>query len=255
MINRSLLKQVLKFRNSNPTNGSVSKLYSLVNKYEEEHAVFIIDSRTGKRAEIVNYVAFFEFISDVVGSKIESFDQIERILNAETREEQSKETGNTKTRYIEVFDKTIIFQTKDNSPIVYKEHPNINEDEIILAVENGETFLNIYNKMSKYGFDKFVYLGGYSNTATRNFLEDKNVVFYLDYDIEAIRIFKSFKCKSKKIFMHPEIEEYFINTKSNELYLKQRKNMPDKNSIDNDLLPLWNLINKYSAVVEQEEIS
>lgn len=234
---------------------SITKLYNLVNKYEEEHSIFIIDSRIGKRAEIVNHVAFFDFISDSIGSKVESFEQIERILNAETREEQSKETGNTKTRYIEVFDKTIIFQTKDNNPIIYKEHPIIKNDNIILAVENGETFLNIYRKMAKFGFNHFVYLGGYSNIVTRKFLEDKNVIFYLDYDIEAMKIYNSFKCNSKEFFMYPNIEEYFKATKSNDLYLKQRKNMPDKNSLDNDLLPLWNLINKYSTVVEQEEIS
>jgi len=250
----SLLKQALKFHNDTPTHSSILKFYNIISKYEEEHEIFIIDSRSGKRAEIVNYIAFFEFISDITESKIESFEQIERILNAKTREEQSQVSGNTKMRYIEVFDNVIIFQENNNRPELYKEPPYISSDDVILAVENGETFLNIYSKMSEFGFSNFVYLGGFSNIATRKFLEDKNVVFYLDYDIEALRIFKSFNCKTKKIFMHPQIEEYFNKTKSNELYLKQRKNMPEKNLIENELIPLWNLIKNYSTVVEQEEI-
>jgi hypothetical protein len=193
-------------------------------------------------------------LSDSIETKIESFEQIEKILNSKTREEQSQASGNTKTRYIEVFDNVVIFQQNNNNPQIYKTFPIIKDEEIILAVENGETFLNIYNKMTEFGFSNFVYLGGFSNTVTREFLDDKNVVFYLDYDIEAMRIYKSFNCKTKKLFMHPQIEEYFKNTKSNELYFKQRKNMPTRENLEYELIPLWDLINKYSTVVEQEEI-
>jgi hypothetical protein len=37
--------------------------------------------------------------------------------------------------------------------------------------------------MSKFGFEQFIYLSGYPNSLTKSFLLDKNVVFFLDYDI------------------------------------------------------------------------
>jgi len=105
--------------------------------------------------------------------------------------------------------------------------------------------------MSDYGFNQFIYLGGMSNSATRDFLKDKDVTFFLDYDIEAIRIYDSFKCQQKKFFRHPKLEEYFSSTKFNNepLYRKQLSSLPKSHD---ELQWLIDLIKKHSAVVEQE---
>jgi hypothetical protein len=124
-------------------------------------------------------------------------------------------------------------------------------DTPLLAVENGETFLNIYDTASKFGYDQYIYLGGMSNSATREFLKDKNVTFFLDYDIEAIRIYDSFECRSKHFFMHPEIEDYFANEKyrNEALYRKQLFALPTSHP---ELQWLIDLIKQHSAVIEQE---
>ena len=113
------------------------------------------------------------------------------------------------------------------------------------------TFLNIFNTMSKFGFEQFIYLSGYPNSLTKSFLLDKNVVFFLDYDIEAIRIYDSIKCKSKEFFKFPDIEKYFENETilNKKLYLKQRNYLQEKHF---ELQWLIDLIKKYSGVLEQE---
>ncbi|MBN2782430.1 MAG: hypothetical protein JXQ66_04250, partial [Campylobacterales bacterium] len=110
---------------------------------------------------------------------------------------------------------------------------------------------DVASRMTKYGFENFVYLGGFANTLTREFLKDKDVVFFLDFDIEAIRIYDSFECKSKKFFRPDDIEDYFQNYSNQTLYKKQRKSLPDAHK---ELDWLIKLITKYSVVVEQEAI-
>ena len=86
---------------------------------------------------------------------------------------------------------------------------------------------------------------------TKNFLLDKDVVFFLDYDIEAIKIYDSIKCKSKDFFKFPDIEKYFENETilNKKLYLKQRNYLQEKHS---ELQWLIDLIKKHSGVLEQE---
>jgi len=83
----------------------------------------------------------------------------------------------------------------------------------------------------------------------QEFLKDKEVTFFLDYDIEAIRIYDSCICKKKSFFKYPEIESYFKEYGNKDLYLKQRANLP---KLHKELGWLISLIYKYSTVVEQE---
>jgi hypothetical protein len=124
----------------------------------------------------------------------------------------------------------------------------------IVAIENGETFLNIdrYAKHFKENF--FVYISGYANTLTRDFLRSKNVTFFVDFDIEGMNIYESFFCKSKKLHIPQDIESYFLNKKYHnvELYKKQRDRF--KAEYSKELMPVVKLIKKYNTVVEQEII-
>ncbi|AKF24661.1 hypothetical protein YH65_04125 [Sulfurovum lithotrophicum] len=204
---------------------------------------------------MLDWEKFFLFLSEIGnnGKSISSFEEIEQLLSStQSRKENIENTGDSKSRYILVFDGVVIFQHGDEEPRLYK-----NSDEIIvndtpiLAVENGETFLNIYDIASRFDYDQFLYLGGMSNSATRKFLKDKDVTFFLDYDIEAIRIYDSFKCRSKSFFKHPKLENYFSNAKyrNEELYRKQLSSLP---STHDELQWLIDFINQYSAVIEQE---
>ena len=254
-MNRTLLNQAIKFKNNTPTYSQTIHLNELVKQYQKDNDLYFVELKLRQKSKILDYEKFFVFLSEVGndGKIISSFEDIECLLApTTTRQENIENTGDSKSRYISVFDGVVIFQHTDKEPKLYK-----NPDEIILndtpilAVENGETFLNIYDIASKFGYDQYLYLGGMSNRATREFLKDKNVTFFLDYDIEAIRIYDSFKCRSKSFLKHPEIENYFANTKyqNEELYRKQLSALPVKHD---ELQWLIDLINQHSAVIEQE---
>ena len=254
-MDKTLLNQALKFHNNLPTFSQTTHLNELAKQYQKENDLYFIELKLRQKSKVLDWEKFFVFLSEVGndGKTISSFEDIKRLLApTTTRQENIENTGDSKSRYISVFDGIVVFQHTNEEPKLYK-----NPDEIILndtpilAVENGETFLNIYDIASKFGYDQYIYLGGMSNRATREFLKDKNVTFFLDYDIEAIRIYDSFECRSKSFFKHPEIENCFVNAKyqNEELYRKQLSALPAKHD---ELQWLIDLINQHSAVIEQE---
>jgi len=254
-MDKTLLKQAQRFQNNTPTYSQTTYLNELAKQYQKDNDLYFIELKLRQKSKVLDYEKFFVFLSEVGndGKPISSFEDVECLLApTTTRQENIENTGDSKSRYISVFDGVVIFQHANEEPKLYK-----NPDEIILndtpilAVENGETFLNIYDIASKFGYDQYIYLGGMSNRATREFLEDKNVTFFLDYDIEAIRIYDSFECRSKNFFKHPEIENYFANItyQNEELYRKQLSAFPAKHD---ELQWLIDLINQHSAVIEQE---
>ena len=253
-MNKTLLNQALKFKYSLPSNSQIIMLSSSILEYQKENEIYFFTYKHGKKPEIVDKTAFFNFLSEINDLDIKNFEDIEILLKESTsRKESIEKTGDSKEYYSKVFDKVIVFQKEDTSPILYKnikDIPIIN-DKPVLVVENGETFLNIYNIMTKFGFSQFLYLSGFPNSLTKEFLKDKDTVFFLDYDIEAIRIYDSVQCKHKEFFNHPDIEEYFSNKKilNKKLYLKQRKYLPKEHT---ELQWLINLIQKNSGVIEQE---
>jgi len=252
-MNKSLLNQALKFKTSSPTFSQIEKLYKEALLYQTQNDVFFIKAKHRTKSEILDMQLFFEFVSEHIldNVAVNSFDDIEKILQAKTRKENIATSGDSKNSIVRVFDNVVIYQEGNSNPILCTDITDVKPKEQILAIENGETFLNIYPLMSRFGFKEYIYLGGFSNTLTREFLKDKNVVFFLDYDIEAIRIYDSFECKSKSFFKHPDIESYFKNNGNQTLYLKQRAALPTKHT---ELQWLIDLINKYSVVVEQEII-
>lgn len=250
-MSKSLLNQALKFKENNPTFSQIEKLYREAQIYQTHNDVIFLKAKPRTKSEIVDIELFFEFISEHIlqSVTVTSFEDIENIMQAKTREENIATSGDSKNSIVRVFDNVIIYQKANTHPILSKEIQDIQTQGPIVAVENGETFLNIYPLMSRFGFQEYIYLGGFSNTLTREFLKDKSVVFFLDYDIEAIRIYDSFTCKSKSFFKHPDIESYFQNHGNQKLYLKQRAALPNKHT---ELQWLLDLIKTYSVVVEQE---
>jgi len=254
-MDKTLLKQAQRFYNSTPTFSQTTYLNKLAKQYQKDNDLYFIELKLRQKSKVLDWEKFFLFLSEMGndGKTISSFEDIERLLApTTTRQENIENTGDSKSRYISVFDGVVIFQHANEEPKLYKNPDEIRVgDTPILAVENGETFLNIYDIASQFGYNQFIYLGGLSNRATREFLKDKNVTFFLDYDIEAIRIYDSFECGSKSFFKHPDIENYFANSKckNEELYRKQLSALPVKHD---ELQWLIDLINQYSAVIEQE---
>jgi len=254
-MDKTLLRQALKFKDNDPTYSQTKHFNKLVKTYQQEHDITFAYLKLGQKSKILDWKEFFLFLSEKgnEGRVISSFDEIDRLLAPTiTRQENIKNTGDSKSRYIKVFDKVVIYQNGNAPPQIYSNPTEITlNGSTILAVENGETFLRIYSSMSDYGFDHFVYLGGMSNGATRDFFKDKNVTFFLDYDIEAIRIYDSFECKKKSFFKHPDIEKYFSSARyrNEALYRKQLSSLPESHT---ELQWLIDLIKEYSAVVEQE---
>ncbi|HIP14705.1 MAG TPA: hypothetical protein EYG74_04380 [Sulfurimonas autotrophica] len=254
-MNKTLLKQALKFKDNTPTSSHTTHFNELAKQYQIDNETFFVEIKRGKRSKVLDWEKFFHFLSEKGndGKTIISFDNIEQLLvSTESRKENIENTGDSKSRYISVFDGVVIFQHGSEEPKLYKNPDEITVGDIpILVVENGETFLNIYEIASSFGYDQFVYLGGMGNKATREFLKDKEVTFFLDYDIEAIRIYDSFVCKKKSFFKHPDIEKYFSNARyrNEALYRKQLSSLPESHT---ELQWLIDLIKGYSAVVEQE---
>jgi hypothetical protein len=254
-MNKTLLRQALKFKDGSPTFSQTKQLNIAIKKYEQETQKRFSKIRYGQRSKILNLEQFFSFLSEVANDNrpIHSFEEIEEILTpSNSRQENIRKSGNSKNSYIGVFNNIVIFAKLGERPKLYKNYESIPlEDSPILAIENGESFLNIENFATKFGFGQYLYLGGMSNKATREFLKDKDVIFFLDYDIEAIRIYNSFQCRSKSFFRHPEIESFFANSqiKNEKLYRKQLYALENE---DDELQWLINLIKKYGTVVEQE---
>lgn len=252
-MDKILLKQALLFQDEMPQHSKIKKFYEMATGYQNLNNCFFIESKRRQRAKIYDNEKFFEFISEMLldGKSISSFEEIQNILQANSRQVAIETSGDSKNSITKIFGSVVIYQISNENPVLYKSFSKIKTKGKILAVENGETFLNIYPTMSKFGFNEFVYLGGMANTATRNFLKDKEVVFFLDYDIEAIRIYDSFQCKSKEFFKHPNLEQAFCDKKiTNEaLYRKQLKNMPNSHK---ELQWLLKLIKDNNAVLEQE---
>ena len=249
-----VLQQAIKFKNSTPLKNQIEKLLKLALKYQEDNFLYFIESKHGKKPEILDFKIFFEFLSSINNLEIKDFEDIEKFLKIPiNRSESIKINGNSKEFYTKVFQKVLLFKRVFENPILYQDitEIKIKENSKILAVENAELFLNIDNISKEFGFSQIVYLGGFSNTLTREFLKDKDVVFFLDYDIEAIRIYDSFECKTKIFFKHPKVEEYFSNKRylNQKLYLKQRANLPKNHE---ELNWLIQIINKNCAVLEQE---
>ncbi len=132
-----------------------------------------------------------------------------------------------------------------------KELTNITD---FVAIENGETFLNIDKYTNYFKAEYFVYLSGYANTLTREFLKSKRVDFFVDYDIEGMNIYESFECESKSLYIPDDIEKYFEGDKyhNTSLYKKQRDRF--KKSYSKEANIIVDLIQKYNTVVEQEII-
>lgn len=255
-LNKKILIQAAKFENTTPTYSQIKQLCSLATEYQLENNLYFLEAKRGKKVLIKDEELFFDFISQTQKVNVESFFDLEKLLNSNTRAENIKYSANSKNTNIAVFDSIVLVKKRGEIAKLYKldDLTELEKNKSFVAIENGETFLNI-DKYAKYFKEEyFVYISGYANSLTREFLTSKNVAFFVDFDIEGMNIYESFSCKSKALHIPQDIETYFLNKKYHnvELYKKQRDRF--KAEYSKEARPIIELIKKYNTVVEQEII-
>ncbi|NPA87431.1 MAG: hypothetical protein GXO01_01875 [Epsilonproteobacteria bacterium] len=218
---------------------AILKLAKEYSKKEDADITYFI-SFEDKKAIVKDTQTFDGFIRYYLGCGFEEY------VGFESKKDLAKVMKNTKAKNIHTSDSTLLHRKKGALPVVYYDSFEPKTGLKIVAIENYETFLYIDFNMFKQ--EDFVYLGGYPNKKTAKFLEDKEVLFFGDFDFYAMMIFESLKCKNKEFFIPENLEEYFKKYGNKELYLKQR--FIEKSVVK--IKEVYGLIKKYSAVLEQE---
>ena len=253
-MNKKILKQALLFENDNPVYSHVKELYEAVVAYQEENGLYFLQAKRREKVLLKDETEFFMFLSLTQEIHVENFLDISHILNAATREENIRHSGDSKTNVVKIFDNVVVVKKRGAIAKLYQasDLSELETVENFLAIENGETFLNIEQFCDNFEEEYFVYLAGYANTLTREFLKTKEVLFFLDFDIVGMNIYESFECKAKHFHMPRNIEGFFSDKRTNnvELYKHQRAKL--KGEYCQELQPLLELIKKYNTVVEQE---
>ena len=170
------------------------------------------------------------------------------IKKVSSKKEAIKENKNSKKGSLHTTQNTIIYRKRNKrAEIYFNEIPKTKNK--IVAVENFESFLKL--DFDLFDEEDFIYIGGFSNKSVREFLKDKDVLFFVDFDFFGIEIYNSFDTNNKEIFIPKNLEKLLKNYGSSELYKKQvfkKENL----KVDNNTKKLYELINKYSKCLEQE---
>ncbi|MDF1877661.1 hypothetical protein JHD47_07490 [Sulfurimonas sp. SAG-AH-194-L11] len=255
-MNKKIINQALLFQNNHPTYSKIKDLYLLALEYQDDNSVYFLQAKRGEKSFIKDEVEFFEFLCQTQNIQVRTFQDLHMSLNTENRCQNIQNNGNSKSSFIKIFDNVVVVKKRGEisklyQPLELYELQNIHS---FVAVENGETFLNIDKYTKYFTAEYFVYISGYANSLTREFLKSKEVEFYVDYDIEGMNIYESFECKSKTLHIPKNIELYFKGEKYHnvELYKKQRNRF--RKSYSEEAGVIINLIKTYTTVVEQEII-
>ena len=123
LMDKTLLKQALKFKDKSPTHSQTTHFNALVKTYQQENNITFMHLKRGQKSKILDNKEFFLFLCEKgnVGRKIASFDDMEQLLaHTTTRQENIENTGESKSRYIKVFDKVVIYQDGNTQPKIYK---------------------------------------------------------------------------------------------------------------------------------------
>jgi len=231
-------------------NGSVENskdrkdLLKLIDEFSKKEDVFRYFVRfKGKKAIINDENIFEKFIKNNLGCKFEEFGEID------SKKELAKIYKDTKAKNLHTSDITIIHRKREKLPQIFYDDFEPEISGRVVVVENYESFLRI--NFNLFREEDFIYLGGYSNKKTAEFLRDKDILFFGDFDFYGMIIFDSIKCKSKEFFVPENLEELFIKYPNQKLYLKQRFIEERVKKVD----VVYELIKKYLAVVEQEVLN
>ena len=246
----SFLSQILKFKH-NPTYSSVKKIVEGIINYQKEFNQIIIKAQRGKRVEIVDKELFFEYVSYKCGFKIDSFNQIEKILKANSKKENILLTTNSKNSLVKPFDRAFLLRKKGKLAKLYqKKDLSYLDCKSIVAIENSEVFLEVDSFWDKFEQDYFLYLSGNPNNLIKEFLKDKEVLFLIDLDIISLNFYENIQTYKKSLFVPENFDNLLKKFGNNNLYLKQRRFL--KQTYSKEVSNIIELIKKEAKVLEQE---
>ena len=241
----------MKLRN-NPTFGEVKSLMAKAREYQSETGDLFLLGRRGERVRLLDEAAFFRFLSETVRMPLESFEAIERALQAQTRAENVAATGDSKSSAVAPFAKTLLLRRRGELPTLYRERDlqRLTDIRRVVGVENAESFLNFETLDRHFDTQAFVYLGGQPNTLIREFLLSREVLFFIDWDIVSLNFYDDFLCQSKTLFV-PENFDTLLQRYGNEtLFLKQRYALRENYSLET--APIIEKLKDRAKVLEQE---
>jgi len=255
-MNIKIIKQALLFENSNPTYSQIKELCNLASEYQSENGIYFLQAKRGEKSYIKNETEFFHFLSQIQNIHISTFEELYKALNTKSRAENIKNSGDSKSSLIKIFDRVVVLKKRGEVTKLYnaEELQKLRNISDVVAVENGETFLNIDRYINYFEAQYFVYLSGYPNTLTQEFLKSKRVEFFLDYDIEGMNIYESMVCESKDLHIPKNIEKYFEGDKYHNIALYKKQRDRFKKNYSQEAKVIIDLIKKYNTVVEQEII-
>ena len=259
MKNKTILRQALLFnKNGLPTYSKIKQFYEKAIDYQRLNNCAFLSAKPRQEAKILDIELFFNFIDELVENKtIKDFNDLEEYLSTSTtRLESIQNQGDSKNYYAKVFDKTLLFKNRTSVAKLYTEEniEELKDVDKIVVIENAESFLNINSNHYAFPYENFIYLGGHANSLTREFLKDKTLLFFIDFDIVSMNMYEDFICHNKEIFIPNDLEEkYFRGNRSNKtLYKKQREKLRD--NYGEETSKVIKLIKYYNAVVEQEVV-
>ena len=219
-------------------------LVKLIDEFSKKEDVFRYFVRFRGKEVIINDEKIFErFIEENLGCKFEKFGEVD------SKKELSEIYKDTKAKNLHTSNITIIHRKRYALPQIFYDDYKPQISGRVVVVENYESFLRLNFNLFKE--EDFIYLGGFSNKKTAEFLRDKDILFFGDFDFFGMMIFDSIKCKSKEFFIPENLEELFIKYPNQKLYLKQRFIEERVKKVD----VVYELIKKHSAVVEQEVLN
>jgi hypothetical protein len=243
-----ILKQALLI-DEGVTFSRVKKLIDLVREYQANNQEIVLDARAREVVRIINKGGFFDCISEYSGVRVASFDDIKAYLKTETKKENIVYSSDSKSKNIHPFNQTVLIKQSGKLPMLYQ-RDDLKSLRIthLVGIENSESFLHLDE--SKFASEYFLYLGGNANSLTREFLADKSVEFFIDYDIVSMNFYEHIAVKSKHLYVPDDIEELFAKYGNQTLYQKQRKLL--KSNYGEDTVRIVSLITRHKKVLEQE---
>lgn len=247
----TLLKQALKLRQT-PTFSEVKELIRLAREYQSESGELFLLGKRGERVRLLDEAAFFRFLSETLQIPIHDFDTIERALNAQSRAENIAATGDSKSTQIAPFAKTLLLRFREELPTLYREAElkRLSGLRRVVAVENAETFLAFEALDEAFDTEAFVYLGGQPNALTRRFLQSREVLFFIDWDIVSLNFYEDFDARGKGLYLPDDFDALLTRYGNAELYLKQRYAL--RASYLPEVAPIVEKLQEEAKVLEQE---
>jgi len=244
-----LLRQALKLREG-ATYSELKALVEAAAEYARKEGEMVLYARPRERVRIVDEAAFWRFVAESTGLRVDSFEALEAALDASSRRENIEATGDSKRTAVAPFSKTVLLRRAGEVPRLYRPGELPFVDGEVLAVENAESFLEAEALAARFDAPWHLYLGGNPNRAVRDFLRQQRVRFFIDWDIVSMNLFDDLECAAKALYLPEDFNALVVRYGNRALYEKQRYLLRER--YGPETAPVIAAIRRRGAVLEQE---